>query len=89
VLDVRSEQEFAAGHLPGAINIPVNELRRRLNELPRSQQVVAYCRGAYCVFSYEAVAQLRSRGFEAYRLEDGYPEWKAAGMAVESDGGPV
>jgi len=87
VLDVRSPEEFASGHLPGAINIPLNELRRRLKELPLSQQIVAYCRGPYCVFSYEAVAQLRKHGYEARRLEEGYPEWKAAGLAVEISAG--
>ncbi len=84
VLDVRSTEEFASGHLPGAINIPLTELRRRLKELASSRQIVAYCRGPYCVFSYEAVAQLRKHGYDARRLEDGYPEWKAAGLAVES-----
>jgi ArsR family transcriptional regulator len=83
VLDVRSTDEFAAGHLPTAINIPMNELRQRLKELPQSQEVVAYCRGPYCVFSYEAVAELRKLGFAARRLEDGYPEWKAAGLPVQ------
>jgi rhodanese-related sulfurtransferase/DNA-binding transcriptional ArsR family regulator len=83
VLDVRSAEEFEEGHLPSAINIPLKELRRRLKDLPRSQQVVAYCRGPYCVFSYEAVAELRKRGYQAWRLEDGYPEWKAAGLPVE------
>ncbi|MGB8414542.1 MAG: metalloregulator ArsR/SmtB family transcription factor [Candidatus Binatus sp.] len=84
VLDVRSAEEFASGHLPDAINIPLKELRRRLKELPRSQQVVAYCRGPYCVFSYEAVAELRKHGYQAWRLEDGYPEWKAAGLPVKA-----
>jgi rhodanese-related sulfurtransferase/DNA-binding transcriptional ArsR family regulator len=84
VLDVRSAGEFASGHLPGAVNIPLGELRRRLKELPSGQNVVAYCRGPYCVFSYEAVAQLRQHGYQALRLEDGYPEWKAAGLPVES-----
>jgi len=83
ILDVRSAAEFASGHLPDAINIPLKELRRRLKELPRSQQVVAYCRGPYCVFSYEAVAELRKHGYQAWRLEDGYPEWKAAGLPIE------
>jgi rhodanese-related sulfurtransferase/DNA-binding transcriptional ArsR family regulator len=87
VLDVRSPEEFASGHLPGAINIPLHELRRRLKELPASQQIVAYCRGSYCVFSYEAVAQLRKHGYEARRLEEGYPEWKATGLAVETSAG--
>lgn len=84
VLDVRPEDEFEAGHLPGALNIPVAELERRLGELPPEQEVIAYCRGPYCVFSVEAVSALRSRGFQARRLADGYPEWKAAGLPVES-----
>jgi rhodanese-related sulfurtransferase/DNA-binding transcriptional ArsR family regulator len=84
VLDLRSPEEFGAGHLRGARNIPLSELRRRLKELPGGQQVVAYCRGPYCMFSYEAVAQLRKQGYEARRLEDGYPEWKAAGLPIET-----
>jgi ArsR family transcriptional regulator len=84
LVDVRPLAEFAAGHLPGAINLPLGELKRRLRELPRQQEVVAYCRGPYCVLSYEAVAELRRRGFKAVRLEDGYPEWKAAGLPVEA-----
>ncbi len=83
VLDVRPPEEFAAGHLPNAINIPLKELKRRLGELPRDQEVVAYCRGPYCVLAYEAVAELRRRGFTARRLEDGLPEWKLAGLPVE------
>jgi ArsR family transcriptional regulator len=86
LVDVRPLAEFAAGHLPGAINLPLGELKRRLRELPRQQEVVAYCRGPYCVLSYEAVAELRRRGFKAVRLEDGYPEWKAAGLPVEAAG---
>jgi rhodanese-related sulfurtransferase/predicted transcriptional regulator len=86
VLDVRSPEEFSSGHLPGAINIPLNDLRRRLKDLPSSQQIVAYCRGPYCALSYEAVAELRKRGYQALRLEDGYPEWKAAGLPVEAIG---
>jgi rhodanese-related sulfurtransferase/DNA-binding transcriptional ArsR family regulator len=84
VIDTRPAKEFAAGHLPGALNLPPSELRRRLRELPRDQEIVAYCRGAYCVLSYEAVAELRRHGFKAFRLEDGYPEWRAAGLPVES-----
>jgi rhodanese-related sulfurtransferase/predicted transcriptional regulator len=84
LIDTRPEEEFAAGHLPGAINLPLRELKRRLRELPRDQEIVAYCRGAYCVLSYEAVAELRKRGFKAFRLEDGYPEWKAAGLPTEN-----
>ncbi len=83
VLDVRPADEFAAGHLPSAISIPLRELRRRLRELPKGREVVAYCRGPYCVFAVEAVALLRRHGFKARRLEDGFPEWKAVGMPVE------
>lgn len=83
VIDIRPAEEFAAGHVAGALNVPLRELKRRLRELPREQEIVAYCRGAYCVLSYEAVAELRKRGFKAFRLEDGYPEWKAAGLPVE------
>jgi ArsR family transcriptional regulator len=82
VLDVRPEDEFAAGHLPRAINIPLRELKRRLRDLPKDREVVAYCRGPYCVLAFEAVALLRKRGFRVRRLEDGYPEWKAAGLPV-------
>lgn len=83
VLDVRPEDEFAAGHLPNAVNIPLRDLARRLREIPKSREIVAYCRGPYCVLAFEAVALLRSRGFNIRRLEDGYPEWKAAGLPVE------
>jgi rhodanese-related sulfurtransferase/DNA-binding transcriptional ArsR family regulator len=82
VLDVRPAAEYAAGHLPGAVSIPVAELRRRLAELPADREVVAYCRGPYCAFAHEAVALLREAGVSARRLEDGLPEWQAAGLAV-------
>ena len=82
VLDVRPATEYAAGHLPGAVSIPVGELRRRLAELPADREIVAYCRGPYCAFAHEAVALLRQEGFSARRLEDGLPEWQAAGLAV-------
>jgi rhodanese-related sulfurtransferase/DNA-binding MarR family transcriptional regulator len=82
VLDVRPAAEHAAGHLPGAVSIPVGELRRRLAELPADREIVAYCRGPYCAFAHEAVAVLREEGFTARRLEDGLPEWRAAGLAV-------
>ncbi len=82
VIDVRPKEEFAMGHVPGAINIPVGELKRRLAELPRRQQVVAYCRGSFCVMAFEAVALLREHGFKSRRLEDGMPEWRAAGLPV-------
>lgn len=84
VLDVRPEDEFALGHLPGAVNIPLGKLKQRLRELPVDREVVAYCRGPYCVLSFEAVAALRARGYPVRRLEDGYPEWKAAGLPVEA-----
>ena len=82
VLDVRPAEEFAAGHLPPALSIPLAELRRRLRELPRDKDVVAYCRGPYCAFAHKAVRVLRQAGFRARRLEDGLPEWKAAGLPV-------
>ena len=86
VLDVRPAEEFAAGHLPPAISIPLAELRRRLRELPHDREVVAYCRGPYCAFAHKAVRVLHQAGFRARRLEDGLPEWKAAGLPVVSDG---
>lgn len=85
VIDVRPNVEFALGHVPGAVNIPVSELKRRLSELPRSKEVVAYCRGAFCVFAFEAVAALRAAGYKARRLEDGLPQWRVAGLPVESE----
>jgi ArsR family transcriptional regulator len=83
VLDVRPEDEFTLGHLPGALNVPLPTLERRLSKLPKNQEIVAYCRGPYCVLSFEAVATLRARGFRVRRLVDGYPEWKAAGLPTE------
>ncbi len=83
VLDVRPPEEFAAGHLPGAVNIPIHELEKRLKELPKRKEVVAYCRGPYCLMSYEAVTLLRGKGMKARRLEAGLPEWRAAGLPVE------
>ena len=84
VLDVRPADEYAAGHLPGAVNIQPSELGKRLKEIPKDHEVIAYCRGAYCVLSFEAVAELRKKGFNARRLEEGYPEWQAAGLPVNS-----
>jgi ArsR family transcriptional regulator len=84
LLDVRPQDEYGLGHLPGALNIPLRELETRLGELPRDQEIVAYCRGPYCVLSFEAVAALRARGFRVRRFEEGFPEWKAAGLAVEA-----
>lgn len=83
VLDVRPAEEFAAGHLPGAINVPVDKLETYLSKLPKRKEVIAYCRGPYCLMSFEAVEKLRKRGFKAKRLADGYPEWRAAGLPVE------
>jgi rhodanese-related sulfurtransferase/DNA-binding transcriptional ArsR family regulator len=83
VLDVRPPDEFDLGHLPGAVNIPLRDLEARLAEIDPSHEIVAYCRGPYCVLSYEAVAALRTKGFKARRLEDGFPEWRAAGLPVE------
>ena len=85
VLDVRPEDEFAHGHLPDALNIPLAQLERRLAELPPDQEIVAYCRGPWCVLSFEAVALLRQRGYRVRRLEDGFPEWKMAGLPVGGD----
>lgn len=82
VLDVRPEDEFALGHVPGALNVPLATLTKRLSELDRSKEIVAYCRGPYCVLSFEAVAILRKRGFKVRRLEDGLPEWRAARLPV-------
>ena len=82
VLDVRPPEEFAAGHLPGAVNIPVHELEKRLGELPKRKEVVAYCRGPYCLMSYDAVQLLRKKGLRARRLQNGLPEWRLAGLPV-------
>jgi rhodanese-related sulfurtransferase/DNA-binding transcriptional ArsR family regulator len=83
VLDVRPPEEFAAGHVPGAINIPVEELQKRFRELPRRKEIVAYCRGPFCLMSYEAVQLLRKKGMKARRLQDGMPEWRIAGLPVQ------
>jgi rhodanese-related sulfurtransferase/DNA-binding transcriptional ArsR family regulator len=84
VLDVRPPEEYAAGHVRGAINVPMDKLEVYLAKLPKRLEIVAYCRGPYCLMSFEAVALLRKRGWKARRLEDGFPEWKAAGLPVES-----
>jgi rhodanese-related sulfurtransferase/biotin operon repressor len=83
VLDVRPPEEYSAGHLPGAVNIPIHELAKRLKELPKRKEIIAYCRGPYCLMSYDAVALLRNKGMKARRLEAGLPEWRAAGLPVE------
>jgi rhodanese-related sulfurtransferase/DNA-binding HxlR family transcriptional regulator len=84
VVDVRPAEEYRAAHLPGAISIPLAELQRRLHELPHDREIVAYCRGPYCAFAHEAVRALGTRGFTARALEDGLPEWAAAGNPIES-----
>ena len=84
VLDVRPPEEYAAGHLPGALNIPIHELQRRIREVPKRREIVAYCRGPYCLMSYDAVALLRKKGLKARRLEAGLPEWRRGGLPVES-----
>jgi rhodanese-related sulfurtransferase len=85
VLDVRPEEEFRAGHLGGALSIPVGQLKERLKELPRGREVVAYCRGPYCVMALEAVETLRAAGFVAHRLEHGVADFRARGVALERD----
>lgn len=84
VVDVRPAEEFHAGHIRGALSIPVSELKRRLREIPRGREVVAYCRGRYCVYSLEAVTILRAQGYRARRAEAGLPDWRAAGLPVRS-----
>jgi rhodanese-related sulfurtransferase len=83
ILDVRPVEEFHAGHIPGAVSMPLGELKRRLDSLPRYREVVAYCRGPYCVFAIEAVQVLRESGFRAVRMDEGVPEWRARGLPVE------
>jgi rhodanese-related sulfurtransferase len=87
LLDVRPELEYRQGHIVGAQSIPVAELERRLAELPRDREVVAYCRGPYCVYADEAAQLLQREGFQVRRLEDGFPEWRAAGLPVEVGAG--
>ena len=89
VLDVRPAEEYDAGHIPGALSIPVDELEERLGELPKSKEVVAYCRGPYCVWSLQAVDTLRAAGRKARRLVDGFPEWSAEGLPVEVESSEV
>jgi rhodanese-related sulfurtransferase/DNA-binding MarR family transcriptional regulator len=82
VVDVRPAEEYAAGHLPKAVSIPIAELKKRLSEIPRRKQVVAYCRGPYCVYASDAVRQLREAGYRANRLDEGIREWEARGLPV-------
>jgi rhodanese-related sulfurtransferase len=83
ILDARPANEYAAGHIAGAISVPIDTLRRRLKELPKSKEFVAYCRGPYCVYADRAVEVLRASGRRARRLAAGFPEWKASGFPVE------
>jgi len=83
VVDVRPSDEFDAGHVAGAINIPIDELEQRMNELGENKEVIAYCRGPHCILAFDAVAQLREKGLNARRLEDGFPEWKTSGFPVD------
>ena len=85
VLDVRPPEEYRAGHIPGALSIPIGELKARLKELPKDREVVAYCRGPYCVMAVEAVELLRKKGFAAHRLEQGVIDWRARGWRVEAE----
>ena len=83
LLDVRPSHEYAAGHIPGAVNIPLTEINKRLHELPANREVVAYCRGPYCLMAFEAVALLRKKGRKARRLQYGLPEWRLRGLQIE------
>lgn len=85
VVDVRPPEEFHAGHIPGALSIPMSELEAKLIELPRDREIVAYCRGPFCVLAPKAVAMLRAHGFRARRLKDGLPEWRLSGLPTEAD----
>ncbi|MCZ6455671.1 MAG: metalloregulator ArsR/SmtB family transcription factor [Actinobacteria bacterium] len=86
LLDVRPREEYESGHIAGALSAPISELEDFLDKLPRDQQIVAYCRGPYCVMSIDAVLLLRERGFDTVRLTDGVPDWRARGLDVESSG---
>jgi rhodanese-related sulfurtransferase/DNA-binding transcriptional ArsR family regulator len=83
VIDVRPPAEYNAGHIEGAVNIPLETLTQRLSKLPKDQEIVAYCRGPYCMMSFDAVDQLRQHGYRARRLEDGFPEWKTDQLPVD------
>lgn len=84
VLDVRPEAEYRAGHIPGALSVPVDELDAHIAELPHDREIIAYCRGPWCVYAHDAVSRLRGRGLDARCLEDGFPEWRSAGLPFES-----
>lgn len=84
VIDVRPEVEYQSGHLPQAICLPLSQLKKKLKDLPKNKEVIAYCRGPHCILAFEAVEKLRNKGYQARRLEDGFPEWKLAGLSVEN-----
>ncbi len=84
LLDVRPKEEFTAGHLPDAINIPLEEIEEKMSDIVKDKEVIVYCRGPYCILAYEAVAKLRNEGITAYRLKDGFPEWKKQGLPIET-----
>lgn len=86
VIDVRPHEEYQAGHIPGALSIPVGDLKQRMKELPKNREIVAYCRGPYCVMAVEAVELLLKKGFKAHRMEQGVVDWRARGWRVESEG---
>jgi rhodanese-related sulfurtransferase len=83
ILDVRPALEYAQGHIPGARSMPVDELKARLSELSPTQEIIAYCRGPYCVFADEAVETLIAHGYQARRMQEGYPDWKLANLPTE------
>ncbi len=83
VLDVRPKEEYRAGHIPGALSVPLSRLKKLLAKLPKNQEIVAYCRGPYCVLAIEAVEILRKKGFKAIRLEEGIQDWRAMGLALD------
>jgi ArsR family transcriptional regulator len=89
VVDVRPADEYDAGHIPGALSVPVPQLKRRLREIPKGREVIAYCRGRYCVYSLEAVTLLRKHGYKARRADEGLPDWRAAGLPVERGATPA
>jgi len=83
VIDVRPDIEYQSGHLPSALNIPLSKLEEEIKNLPKDKEIIAYCRGPYCLLSFDAVEQLRKQGFKARRLQDGFPEWKLQGLPIE------
>lgn len=87
VLDVRPSEEYASGHIPGAVSVPIGELKTRLKELPKGKEIVAYCRGPYCIMSIDAVELLRKRGYRAVRMEQGVLDWRARGWRIETGAG--